>query len=206
MKNLLVSFDEFAGNEILSEREFQDYSGKYLDLKDEISRMPPEQAKDINDDVVFEIELIKQVEINIDYILILVQKYHDSHCNDKELLISIQKAVDSSPELRSKKALIESFIAGINEVDDVVSEWRTYIAEQKEKELKEIISSEKLNEQETRKFISDCFENGEVKTTGTDISKMLPPMSRFGNNNRDAKKERVIGKIKAFFDKFYGIL
>ena len=206
MKNLLVSFDEFVGNEILSEREFQDYSGKYLDLKDEISRMPPEQAKDINDDVVFEIELIKQVEINIDYILILVQKYHDSHCSDKELLISIQKAVDSSPELRSKKALIESFIAGINEVDDVVSEWRTYIAEQKEKELKEIISSEKLNEQETRKFISDCFENGEVKTTGTDISKMLPPMSRFGNNNRDSKKERVIGKIKAFFDKFYGIL
>lgn len=206
MKNLLVSFDEFAGNEILSEREFQDYSGKYLDLKDEISRMPPEQAKNINDDVVFEIELIKQVEINIDYILILVQKYHDSHCSDKELLISIQKAVDSSPELRSKKALIESFIAGINEVDDVVSEWRTYIAEQKEKELKEIISSEKLNEQETRKFISDCFENGEVKTTGTDISKMLPPMSRFGNNNRDSKKERVIGKIKAFFEKFYGIL
>lgn len=206
MKNLLVSFDEFAGNEILSEREFQDYSGKYLDLKDEISRMPPEQAKNINDDVVFEIELIKQVEINIDYILILVQKYHDSHCSDKELLISIQKAVDSSPELRSKKALIESFIAGINEVDDIVSEWRTYIAEQKEKELKEIISSEKLNEQETRKFISDCFENGEVKTTGTDISKMLPPMSRFGNHNRDAKKEQVIGKIKAFFDKFYGIL
>lgn len=206
MKNLLVSFDEFAGNEILSEREFQDYSGKYLDLKDEISRMPPEQAKNINDDVVFEIELIKQVEINIDYILILVQKYHDSHCSDKELLISIQKAVDSSPELRSKKALIESFIAGINEVDDVVSEWRTYIAEQKEKELKEIISSEKLNEQETRKFISDCFVNGEVKTTGTDISKMLPPMSRFGNNNRDAKKERVIDKIKVFFEKFYGIL
>ena len=121
-------------------------------------------------------------------------------------MISIQKAVDSSPELRSKKALIESFIAGINEIDDVVSEWRTYIAEQKEKELKEIISSEKLNEQETRKFISDCFENGEVKTTGTDISKMLPPMSRFGNNNRDSKKERVIAKIKAFFDKFYGIL
>lgn len=206
MKNLLTSFDEFVGNEILSEREFQDYSGKYLDLKDEFSKISPEKATDINDDVVFEIELIKQIEINIDYILIMVQKYHDSHCNDKELLISIQKAVDSSPELRSKKALIESFIAGINEVDDVVSEWRTYIAEQKEKELKEIIDSEKLNEQETRKFISDCFENGEVKTTGTDINKMLPPMSRFGSNNRDAKKERVIGKIKAFFDKFYGIL
>ena len=206
MKNLLTSFDEFAGNEILSEREFQDYSGKYLDLKDEFSKASTETATDINDDVVFEIELIKQVEINIDYILILVQKYHDSHCSDKELLISIQKAVDSSPELRSKKALIESFIAGINEVEDVVSEWRTYIAEQKEKELTEIINSEKLNEQETRKFISDCFANGEVKTTGTDISKMLPPISRFGNSNRDEKKERVISKIKSFFEKFYGVL
>ena len=206
MKNLLTSFDEFTGNEILSEREFQDYSGKYLDLKDEFSKASTEMATDINDDVVFEIELIKQVEINIDYILILVQKYHDSHCSDKELLISIQKAVDSSPELRSKKALIESFIAGINEVEDVVSEWRAYIAEQKEKELIAIISSEKLNEQETRKFISDCFANGEVKTTGTDISKMLPPMSRFGNSNRDKKKERVIDKIMVFFDKFYGII
>ena len=206
MKNLLTSFDEFTGNEILSEREFQDYSGKYLDLKDEFSKASTEMATDINDDVVFEIELIKQVEINIDYILILVQKYHDSHCSDKELLISIQKAVDSSPELRSKKALIESFIAGINEVEDVVSEWRTYIAEQKEKELNEIISFERLNEKETRQFISDCFANGEVKTTGTDISKMLPPMSRFGNSNRDKKKERVIDKIMVFFDKFYGII
>lgn len=206
MKNLLTSFDEFTGNEILSEREFQDYGGKYLDLKDEFSKASTEMATDINDDVVFEIELIKQVEINIDYILILVQKYHDSHCSDKELLISIQKAVDSSPELRSKKALIESFIAGINEVEDVVSEWRTYIAEQKEKELNEIISFERLNEKETRQFISDCFANGEVKTTGTDISKMLPPMSRFGNSNRDEKKERVIDKIMVFFDKFYGII
>lgn len=83
----------------------------------------------------FEIELIKQIEINIDYILILVQKYHDSHCNDKEMLITIQKAVDASPELRSKKALIETFIAGINDTSDVLLEWRTLVAEEKRNSL-----------------------------------------------------------------------
>ena len=108
MRNLLVSFDDFAGNEILSERDFQDYLGRYQDLRDEWkNRRTSEDKEDITDDIIFEIELIKQIEINIDYILILVQKYHDSHCDDKEVLITIQKAVDASPELRSKKALID---------------------------------------------------------------------------------------------------
>ena len=134
MRNLLTSFDEFAGNEILSERDFQDYLGRYQDLRDEWkNRKPGGEKEDITDDIVFEIELIKQIEINIDYILMLVQKYHDSHCDDKEILITIQKAVDASPELRSKKALIETFIAGINDVSDVMLEWRTFVAEEKER-------------------------------------------------------------------------
>ena len=206
MKNLLSSFDEFAGNEIVVDRDFQDYCGRYLDLKDEWSNKKPEnEAENINDDVVFEIELLKQVEINIDYILMLVQKYHDSHSQDKEILISIKKAIESSPELRSKKALIENFIAGINEVDDVVGEWRSFVAEQKEKALKEIIDSENLNEERTRKFISDSFEAGLVKTTGTDIDKLMPPTSRFGKGNHDAKKKSVLEKILSFFERFFGI-
>lgn len=104
MRNLLVSFDDFAGNEILSERDFQDYLGRYQDLRDEWkNRRTSEDKEDITDDIIFEIELIKQIEINIDYILILVQKYHDSHCDDKEVLITIQKAVDASPELQQQK-------------------------------------------------------------------------------------------------------
>ena len=74
----------------------------------------------------------------------LVQKYHDSHCDDKEILITIQKAVDASPELRSKKALIETFIAGINDVSDVMLEWRTFVAEEKERQLVTIIQEENL--------------------------------------------------------------
>jgi type I restriction enzyme R subunit len=168
MRNLLTSFDEFSGNEIISERDLQDYLGRYQDLRDEWkNRQPKGEKEDITDDIVFEIELIKQIEINIDYILMLVQKYHDSHCDDKEVLITIRKAVDASPELRSKKALIETFIAGINDVSDVMIEWRTFVAEQKEAELVRIISEENLKEEETRKFVETSFRDGSVKTTGT---------------------------------------
>ncbi len=204
MRNLLSSFDEFEGKEVLTDREFQDYCGRYLDIKDQLVS-PRGEAEKINDDIVFEIELLKQVEINIDYILMLVQKYHDSHCCDKEILISIQKAIDSSPNLRSKKALIENFIANINDVEDLLTEWRSFVAEEKEKELIEIIVGENLKEQEARKFIENSFKNGLVKTTGTDIEKILPPTSRFTGGDRDKKKQKVIDRILVFFDKFYGL-
>ena len=206
MHNLLTSFDEFAGSEILSERDFQDYLGRYQDLRDEWkNRKPGGEKEDITDDIVFEIELIKQIEINIDYILMLVQKYHDSHCDDKEILITIQKAVDASPELRSKKALIETFIAGINGVSDVMLEWRTFVAEEKERQLVTIIQEENLKDEETRRFMDSAFRDGSVKTTGTDIDKLMPPISRFGGGNRTVKKQAIIDKLMAFFNRFFGI-
>ena len=206
MRNLLTSFDEFAGSEILSERDFQDYLGRYQDLRDEWkNRKPGGEKEDITDDIVFEIELIKQIEINIDYILLLVQKYHDSHCDDKEVLITIRKAVDASPELRSKKALIETFIAGINDVSDVMLEWRTFVAEEKERQLVAIIQEENLKDDETRRFMERSFRDGSVKTTGTDIDRLMPPISRFGGGNRAEKKQTIIEKLKGFFDRFFGI-
>ena len=206
MRNLLSSFDEFPGKELISERDLQDYLSRYQDLRDEWrKKREGGEKEDITDDIIFETELIRQIEINIDYILLLVKKYHDSHCQDKEVLITIQKAVDASPELRSKKALIESFIAGINDVDDVMTEWRSYVSEERERQLMQIITEEKLNEAETRRFLEDSFRNGEVKTTGTDIDKLMPPVSRFGGGNRAAKKQTIIDKLKAFFERFFGI-
>ena len=206
MRNLLTSFDEFAGSKILSERDFQDYLGRYQDLRDEWkNRKPGGEKEDITDDIVFEIELIKQIEINIDYILLLVQKYHDSHCDDKEVLVTIRKAVDASPELRSKKALIETFIAGINDVSDVMLEWRTFVAEEKERQLVAIIQEENLKDDETRRFMESSFRDGSVKTTGTDIDQLMPPISRFGGGNRAEKKQTIIEKLKGFFDRFFGI-
>ena len=181
MRNLLSSFDEFTEHNDLSERDLQDYLGRYQDLRDEWKRKREKgELVDITDDIVFEIELINQIEINIDYILMLVKKYHDAHCEDKEVLISIKKAIDASPELRSKKQLIETFIQGINDVDDIMTEWHDYVAEQREEDLKALISEEKLKEPETRKYLENAFREGEIKTTGTDIDKLMPPVSRFG--------------------------
>ena len=206
MRNLLLSFDDFKGKELISERDLQDYLGRYQDLRDEWVNRKKGEKEDITDDIVFEIELIRQIEINIDYILMLVKKYHDTHGQDKEILISIQKAVDASPELRSKKQLIETFIAGINDVDDVMAEWHGFVAEQREKELTQIIQEEKLKEPETRKFLENAFRDGEVKTTGTDIDKLMPPVSRFGKGGaRAQKKQAVIDKLKGFFERFFGI-
>ena len=205
MRNLLVSFDDFKGKEILSERDLQDYLGRYQDLYDEWKRVRHESV-DIIDDVVFEIELIKQIEINIDYILMLVQKYHDTHCEDGEILITIRKAIDASPELRSKKKLIESFMEGINEIEDVMNEWHDFVIKRREAELKEIITTENLKPEDTRKYMECAFRDGEIKTVGTEIDRLLPPISRFGGTgNRAKKKQSVIEKFKAFFEKYFGI-
>ena len=206
MRNLLLSLDEFKGKELISERDLQDYLGRYQDLRDEWVNRAKGEKEDITDDIVFEIELIRQIEINIDYILMLVKKYHDSHCDDKEILVTIQKAVDASPELRSKKQLIEMFIAGINDVDDVMAEWQGFVAAEREKELVQIIQEEKLKEPETRKFLENAFRDGEIKTTGTDIDKLMPPVSRFGGGGARAKKKQgVIEKLQKFFEKFFGL-
>lgn len=205
MRNILLSFDEFAGKEILSERDLQDYLGRYQDLYDDWkNKKSDEKKEDINDDIIFEIELLKHIEINIDYILLLVQKYHDSHCQDREVLVTIQKAIQASPQLRSKKELIDTFIAGINDIDDIMSEWHKFIAEAKEQQLMQIITEENLKEKETRKFLESCLLNGEVKTSGKDIDSLLPPMSWF-DAKRAEKKQRVIDKFRAFFERFYGI-
>ena len=206
MRNILTVFDEFENNELLSERDLQDYLGRYQDLRDEwMSRRGGGDSTDINDDIVFEVELIKQAEINIDYILMLVKKYHDDHHQDKEIIATVDRAIDSNPELRSKKKLIKAFIDNLNDGDDVMEEWHEYIARKREEELEQIIADEKLKDEETRKFIKDSFRDGEIKTIGTDIDKLMPPVSRFGGGNRDAKKQNVIDRLKAFFERFFGL-
>lgn len=206
MRNILTVFDEFENNELLLERDLQDYLGRYQDLRDEwMSRRGGGDSTDINDDIVFEVELIKQEEINIDYILMLVKKYHDDHRQDKEIIATVDRAIDSNPELRSKKKLIKAFIDNLNDGDDVMEEWHEYIARKREEELEQIIADEKLKDEETRKFIKDSFRDGEIKTIGTDIDRLMPPVSRFGGGNRDAKKQNVIDRLKAFFERFFGL-
>ena len=205
LRNILSSFDKFAGNEILSERDFQDYTGMYVDLYQKYKQKNDGEKESIKDDIVFEMELVKQVEVNIDYILMLVAKYHQSNCEDKEILGTIDKAIKSSLALRSKKELIDGFISKINADTNVMDDWGKFVKEQKEIDLKKIINDENLNEKETRKFLDNAFRDGQVKTNGTDIEKILPPMRRFGGGNRAEKKENIIVKVKKFFEKYFGI-
>lgn len=205
LKNILTAFDEFAGNEILSERDFQDYQSTYIDLYQDFTKAKDAEKENIIDDLVFEIELIKQIEVNIDYILMLVAKYHETNCTDKSILTAIDKAVNSSIELRSKKELIEGFIEKVNTSTHVDDDWRIFVSEQKESDLSALIEDEKLKPDETRKFVAGTFRDGALKTTGTEIDQILPPVSRFGGG-RAMKKQGVIEKLKAFFEKYMGLV
>ena len=205
IRNILSSFDEFEEKDCIAARDWQDYQSIYLDLYDKYRKKTDGDKEDITDDIEFEIELIKQVEINIDYILMLVEKYHDGNCEDKEILSSIRKAVDASIQLRSKKALIDAFISKVNVDTQVIDDWRRFILEQEEKDLSEIIADEKLKNEETREFVTKSFRDGILKTTGTEINSLMPPVSRFGGGNRAKKKEGIIARLKAFFEKYFGL-
>ena len=204
LRNILTSFDDFEGNEILSERDFQDYQSIYIDLYQEYRKGADGDKETINDDIVFEIELVKQIEVNIDYILMLVAKYQQSNCKDKTILTTIDKAINSSIELRSKKELIERFIEQVNVSTKVDEDWRKFLHERKEADISAIIEEERLKPEETRRFIDNAFRDGMLKTTGTDIDKLMPPVSRFGGG-RAQKKEGIIDKLKTFFEKYFGI-
>lgn len=203
LRNILSTFDEFEGQDILSAIDFQDYTGIYNDLYDKYR--PKTQGENIADDIVFEMELVKQVEVNIDYILMLVSQYHKGNCKDKEILIAIDRAIKSSLELRSKKELIEGFIQSINVNSVIESDWQKFVRDQQEQDLSDLIQEEKLKPEETRKFVDNAFRDGTLKTTGTDIDKILPPVSRFGGGGRAKKKQTVIDKLKAFFEKYFGL-
>lgn len=205
LRNILTSFDDFEGNEILSERDFQDYQSIYIDLYQEYRKGADGDKETINDDIVFEIELVKQIEVNIDYILMLVAKYQQSNCKDKTILTTIDKAINSSIELRSKKELIERFIEQVNVSTKVDEDWRKFLHERKEADITAIIEEERLKPEETRRFIDNAFRDGMLKTTGTAIDKIMPPVSRFGGG-RAAKKQGIIEKLMLFFEKYLGLV
>ncbi|NLX79210.1 MAG: type I restriction endonuclease subunit R, partial [Clostridiales bacterium] len=204
LRNILVSFDEFEGEEILSELDFQDYQSLYIDLYHKFSKGKNADKERINDDIVFEIELIKQIEVNIDYILMLVEKYRESNCKDKTIITTINKAVNSSLELRSKKDLIERFIEQVNTSTKIDEDWREFVSQRKEEDILALIEAENLKPEETRRYIDNALRDGVLKTTGTAVDKIMPPISRFGGG-RAEKKQSIIEKLSEFFDKYFGL-
>lgn len=204
LRNILISFDDFAGNEILPPAKFQDYQSTYLLLYEKFRQIEGADRESIIEDLVFEIELVKQVEINVDYILILIRGLQGASASeDKEIMAKINKTVLSSFTLRSKKDLIERFVASINVNTDVESHWREFIDAQKKAELNEIIAAENLDAAATEQFISKAFADGELKTAGTAVIKLLPAKNMFSPSFEHAlQKAFVIDKLRAFFERF----
>jgi type I restriction enzyme R subunit len=207
LQNILTSFDEFEGNEVLTERQTRT-TAAYLDLYAEFRKDTTPEKESIVDDVVFEIELIEQVEINVDYILMLVQKSRAERGDgdDKEIRAEISRAVDASPSLRNKRDLIEDFVDSVSPMGDVDDEWQAFIAARREAELNAIIDDEGLKPIETRHFIESAFRDGGVQVTGTAITKALPPALRFAHDaGRAEKKQRVLTRLTEFFERFFGL-
>ena len=212
--NTLCAFDKFREDreKIMSDIDFQDYKGKYNDLYTEFTQNKDNnnnpEIENIQDDVVFEIELIKQVEVNIDYILLIVAKYKNENKDKPTIIEYVRKLINAGIELRSKRELIENFINQMNTSEtDIQEEFYKYVREEKEKDLSILIKEENLKEKETKEFISSCFEYGEIITTGRDIDKILPSISRFSKQgNKIEKKRIVVEKLQSFFEKYSGLV
>ena len=205
LTNILSSFDEFENAAILSPAQQQDFRSTYLELKNIIQ--PRVEKEPILDDVVFELELVKQVEINVDFILMLVkslkEKADDSTAN-KEIRVAIERAVDSSLSLRSKKDLIQKFVDDITVDTNVESYWTKFIADQKRMELEQIIEEERLETARAHVLMDQAFEVGELRLEGTAISRILPAVNMFAPDSEYAsQKKRVFDKLTAFFERFY---
>ena len=205
LRNVLSSFDDFTEEaKLVDEMHYQDYLGWYNNYYEEF-RKPNhnDEREDITDDIVFEMELVKQVQININYILHLVQQYHDSNCEDKEIIVKIKKLVDASPDMRDKRELIEQFIEQMTPESgsDVGAEWEQYIEQERQEQLNAIIEEEHLKPQETYDFMSRAFSDGYITETGTSIVRILPPTNPFLPESAE-KKQTVIDKLKAYLRKF----
>jgi len=208
LENILTSFDEFAGDAILTDRQGQDYRSVYLDLHAEHRKDKEADRESILDDLVFEIELVKQVEINVDYILMLVEQYRKQRGDgdDREIRAQISRAVDASPTLRNKKDLIEAFVESVSATGEVDEQWRAYIEARRTEELEAIIAAENLRAEKARAFMAAAFRDGGVSVTGTAITEVLPPISRFSADGaHSAKRQRVIARLEEFFERFAGL-
>ena len=209
VRNILTSFDEFSTSDRLSERDLQDYHSQYIDLYEEFRRKDDggDAPADINDDVVFEIELIKQIDVNIDYILELIRQYRGEGSNNKTVeLHDIDRVIDSSVELRNKKDLIEQFISSLTPDATVDDSWEEFVKSKRIAELDRIIADENLDREGAYRFVQNAFRDGAVQTSGTAIDKILPPVDIFRPDNlRYKTRGKVLARFTEFFERFFGI-
>ncbi len=212
-RNILTTFEEFKKDDPFSKEDKQvdldDYQAKYINIYTKTRKREDKQKESILGDVVFEIELIEDVEVNVDYILKMVIEYKLAGKNDNARLSIIINKIKSSLKLYDKVELIEEFISKINitSVEEGYSAWKSFTTENKEKELMKIIKEENLKEKETIDYMKNAFNDGVFRTNGVDFDGLLPNISRFSKeNNRMEKTNIVTQKLTDFFNKYYNIM
>lgn len=204
--NFLSCFDEFASMNPLSERDMQDFTSTYISLADKYRHQDKYDKENVNNDIEFEMELVKQIEVNIDYILFLIAKYKEKHCNDQELRLSIARSIDASPDLRDKKELIEEFVDQLSPTSSVESEWKTYVNQKKCEEFAQLVEEEHLKSDKALLFIENAFKRGYVPEGGVQLGSIMPALNPFDpSDHRESKVQAVLSKLKTFFNKFYEI-
>ena len=192
-----------------SERDYQDYQSYYLDLHASLRLAAEAEKESIIDDVVFEIELIKQVEVNVDYILLLVQQWREARGNGSDIEMAartnIQRAIDSSITLRNKRDLILAFVDSVNVSADTGADWRRFVERRKTEEL----DDHRLRRPKAR---------GDPRLRRQRLPRRRHPHHRHRNHQDPAtslairgrqqpraKKQTVLDKLAAFFDRFFGL-
>ena len=216
-KNTYFVTDEDIRNmqqvEVLSERKLQDYKSTYNDIRDWLRRekegLTTEKSKIDWNDVVFEVELLKSQEINLDYILELIFE-HNKKSKDKDVLIKeIRRVIRANVSNRSKEELIVDFIRetdldAIKDKTDIIESFFKYAQCRQKKEAEELIAEEGLKEEEAKRYITVSLKRGYVSENGTDFNNILPKMSPL-NPGYLTKKHNVLQLLVSFVEKFKGV-
>ncbi|BBE31898.1 DEAD/DEAH box helicase [Tepiditoga spiralis] len=198
---------------IPEERVIQDYRSTYNDIRDWLHSERVEKAKESSsvdwDDVVFEVELLKSKEINLDYILELIFE-KNKKTKDKKLLVEdIKRLIRSSVGNRAKESLIVNFINNndLDEIQDkasIIDSFFLFAQKEQKREAEKLINTEKLNEEAAKRYILNSLKKEYASENGTELNSILPKMSPL-NPQYLTKKQSVFQKIAAFVEKFKGI-
>ena len=207
LRNILTAFDAFAQDDPIPARDLQDWQSAYIDLWQARRKNAKADKEDVRDDLVFEMELVRQEELGLDAILALVDKLRAAHGADRQTNAeAIVRAVGASPRLRSKRALIEAFIQSLNARTPTGEAWRTFVRARYQSDLDALIAAEGLRPEATRAFMDNALRDDRLRTTGTDLDALLPPLSLFtAGSPRAAKSEAVIGRLAGLFERFRGL-
>ncbi|EAJ1461092.1 type I restriction endonuclease subunit R [Campylobacter upsaliensis] len=201
LRNILEIFDNFS--DPLNERDKQDYQSHYISTYEELRKDKDDKESNL-DEVEFEVELLAQVEVSIEYILELIAKYHKDQATNYEPIL---KLLDSSLSLRSKKELFLRFIDSLHTQSNVEKDFSAYIKTHKNNALQDIINALNLDPKKTKEFMQDSFERGELRDYGRAFDEILPPSPLFGKGAEQTHKVRkqALEKLQAFFELFKGL-